>query len=354
MEKNKKIILALSTLLTVILVCLVSIWVRYGQRVKSYECTNYAMGTYVQQTVYGKNAQAAATAAAKKTGELESLISWRITDSDIYKLNQASGSDWVKLDARTIALLQKSLDVAQKSGGAFDPTILPITSMWDFGGSNQHVPAKSDISKYLKYVNFNDLRVNTEDSTASLKLHYMAVDLGAIGKGAACDEAVAAYRQAGADCGVVAVGGSVGVFGAKADKSAWHIAVRDPRSTETQSASMGTIDLASGFVSTSGTYEKTFTENGVTYHHLLNPKTGYPENNGLISVTVVCDNGALSDALSTACFVLGKEKGAALLKEYNAAGIFIDTKNRVFVTDKIGNSFKIVNKQYNLINNGVE
>lgn len=354
MDKNKKIVLTLSALLAVILVCLVSIWVRYGKRVKSYECTNYAMGTYVQQTVYGKNAQAAATAAAKKIGELENLISWRITDSDIFKLNQASGSDWVKLDARTIALLQKSLDVAKKSDGALEPTILPISSLWDFGGTNQHVPSPDDIKKYIKYVDYNNLRIDETNSTASLKYHYMAVDLGAVGKGAACDEAVAAYRQAGADCGIVAVGGSVGVFGAKADKSAWHIAVRDPRSSETQSASMGTIDLASGFVSTSGTYEKTFTENGVTYHHLLNPKTGYPENNGLISVTVVCDNGALSDALSTACFVLGKEKGTTLLKEYNAAGIFIDTNNRVFVTDNIGNSFKILNEQYNLINNGVK
>nr|WP_319487824.1 FAD:protein FMN transferase [uncultured Caproiciproducens sp.] len=354
MNKNKKTVVLLITLLTIIIICLIFIWVKYGQRAKSYECTNFAMGTYIQQTVYGKNAQVAATAAAKKIGELENLISWRITDSDIYKLNQASGSDWIKLDARTIALLQKSLDVAQKSNGAFEPTILPITSLWDFGGSNQHVPAKNDITKYLKYVNYNDLRVNTKDSTASLKQHYMAVDLGAIGKGAACDEAVASYRQSGADCGIVSVGGSVGVFGTKSDKSAWHVAVRDPRSSETQSASMGTIDLHSGFVSTSGTYEKTFTENGVTYHHLLNPKTGYPENNGLISVTVICDNGALSDALSTACFVLGREKGIALLKEYNANGIFIDSDSKVFATDNIINSFKIVNKQYTLNNDGVK
>jgi len=346
MGKNKKTIVLLSALLAVIIALLLFIWVKYGQKAQSYECTNFAMGTYVQQTVYGKNGEAAAKAAAKKIGDLEDLISWRIDGSDISKLNEAAGSDWTKLDAKTIALLQKSLEVAQKSNGAFDPTILPVSSLWDFGGENQHLPAKEEINKYIKYVDYHNLRVNATDSSASLKLHYMAVDLGGIGKGAACDEAMAAYKQAGADCGIVAVGGSVGVFGTKADRSAWHIAVRDPVSSEEKSASMGSIDLTSGFVSTSGPYEKNFTKNGVLYHHLLNPSTGYPENNGLISVTVVCDNGALSDALSTACFVLGREKGMALLKAYGANGIFIDNTNKVYVTENLKNNFKIDEKRY--------
>ncbi len=346
MGKNKKTIVLLSALLAVIIALLLFIWIKYGQKAQSYECTNFAMGTYVQQTVYGKNGEAAAKAAAKKIGDLEDLISWRIDGSDISKLNEAAGSDWTKLDAKTIALLQKSLEVAQKSNGAFDPTILPVSSLWDFGGKNQHLPAKEEINKYIKYVDYHNLRVNATDSSASLKLHYMAVDLGGIGKGAACDEAVAAYKQAGADCGIVAVGGSVGVFGTKADRSAWHIAVRDPVSSEEKSASMGSIDLTSGFVSTSGPYEKNFTKNGVLYHHLLNPSTGYPENNGLISVTVVCDNGALSDALSTACFVLGREKGMALLKAYGANGIFIDNANKVYITENLKNNFKINEKRY--------
>ena len=238
MGKNKKIIVLLSALLTVIIALLIFIWIKYEQKPQSYECTNFAMGTYVQQTVYGKNGEAAAKAAAKKIGDLEDLISWRIDGSDISKMNEAAGSDWTKLDTRTVSLLQKSLDVAAKSNGAFDPTILPVSSLWDFGGENQHLPSKEEISKYIKYVDYHNLRVNAADSSASLKLHYMAIDLGAIGKGAACDEAVAAYKQAGADYGIVAVGGSVGVFGTKADRSAWHIAVRDPVSTEEKSASM--------------------------------------------------------------------------------------------------------------------
>ena len=344
--KRKKIIVVLSALLALIVVFLVLFWVLYGRHALRYECTNYGMGTYIQQTVYGKNRETAAADAAKSIGELENLISWRIEDSDVAKLNDTAGTDWTEIDARTLSVLKTSLDVAQKSGGAFDPTILPITSLWDFGGDNQHVPSEEEIEKFLPYVNYQNLRLDESASTASLKDHFTAIDLGGIGKGAACDAAVEAYRKAGAGSAVIAVGGSIGVYGTKADRTPWHIAVRDPQSSDENAAAMGQIDLTEGFVSTSGTYEKQFTENGVPYHHLLNPKTGYPENNGLVSVTVTAKNGALSDALSTACFILGIEKGEALLQEYGAGGIFIDNSGKVYVTDSLKNSFKITDNQY--------
>lgn len=348
MSKNKKLVIVLSAILAVIVLILIFLWAKFGQKAESYECTNSAMGTYVQQTVYGGKRKAAATAAANNIGALENLTSWQFDDSDVGKLNQAAGSTWTKIDPKTIAILNTCLDVAAKSGGAFDPTVLPLSSLWDFGGENQHVPATQEISSYLKYINYNDLRIDKKESSASLKMHYMAIDLSAVEKGAACDEAVSAYRIAGADCGIVAVGSSVGVFGTKADKSPWQIAVRDPNSSKDQSTAMGSINLASGFVSTSAINEQSFTENGVLYHHLLNPKSGYPVNNGLVSVTVTSDSGTLSDALSYACFVLGKEKGMQLLKQYNAGGIFIDKGNTVFITDNLKNKFKIAGEHYRL------
>src|SRR5699024_9207852 len=127
-----------------------------------------------------------------------------------------------------------------------------------------------------------------------------------IGKGAACDAAVQMYQESGAEAGIVAVGGSIGLYGEKPDGSLWRLGVRDPNSGDDRAEAMGLLDLASGFVSTSGSYEKTFTENGKTYHHLLDPKTGYPAESGLVSVTVVAKSGALSDALATAVFVLGE------------------------------------------------
>ena len=345
MLREKKVILSL-----IVLACLTAagagyFWYRTEQPA-AYESSDFAMGTYIQQTVYGKNGEAAAKAALSKIVQLENRISWRIDTSDVARLNEAAGTDWISIDPETASILSASLDVAQKSDGAFDPTVLPVTSLWDFGGGNQHVPAKSDIQKFVKDIDYRNLRVNVKNFTASLKLHSMGIDLGAIGKGAACDDAVAAYRSAGADYGIIAVGGSIGIYGSKPDGSLWHIAIRDPSTKDSNAGSMGQIDLSSGFVSTSGTYEQTFTENGVTYHHLLNPKTGYPENNGLVSVTIKCDSGALSDALSTACFILGREKGEKLLAEYNAQGVFIDSSNKVYVTDGLKSAFHITGGNY--------
>ncbi|WP_164919073.1 MULTISPECIES: FAD:protein FMN transferase [Acutalibacteraceae] len=346
MRGKKRIVPALVVLFCGAAVLAGFYWYRTERQPVSYESSDFAMGTYIQQTVYGKNGEEAAKAALGKITRLENEISWRIDTSDVARLNAAAGTDWISIDPETASILSASLDVAQKSDGAYDPTILPVSSLWDFGGENQHAPAKSEVQKFVQYVNYQDLRVDAKNSKASLKLHYMAIDLGGIGKGAACDDAIAAYRSAGAEYGIIAVGGSIGVYGSKPDGSPWHIAIRDPDTKDDSAGSMGQIDLASGFVSTSGTYEQTFTENGVTYHHLLNPKTGYPENNGLVSVTVKCDNGALSDALSTACFVLGREKGEKLLADYHAEGVFIDSANQVYVTGGLKDSFQITGGNY--------
>lgn len=341
MSKQKKITVILCAILAVVAAVLVLLWVRFGYRAQSYSDTSYAMGTYVQQTVYGKGARSAATSAAQTVTALENQISWRVADSDIYKLNNASGSTWETMDNYTISLLKLSLDVAQKTDGAFDPAVLPLTSLWDFDGK-QHVPTNEELKTLLPRVSYKDLRLNEKDKTASLKMHYEGVDLGSLGKGAACDKVVEAYSKTGVQAAVISVGGSIGLYGNKPDHSGWNVAVRDPKTPDNEAGSVGTLSLESGqYLSTSGTYEKEFTKNGKTYHHLLNPKTGMPENNGLVSVTIVCNNGALSDALSTACFVLGREKGTALAKSYGVQTIFIDNKANVHVSAGLKDRFHL-------------
>ncbi len=133
MTKHKKAVLILSAVLFLLAAAVIFLWTKYRQRASRYQCTNYAMGTYVQQTVYGKNAQTAAAAAAQSIGSLEDLISWRIDGSDVAKLNQSAGTVWTSINRKTAQLLQTSLRVASDSDGAFDPTILPVSSLWDFG-----------------------------------------------------------------------------------------------------------------------------------------------------------------------------------------------------------------------------
>lgn len=348
MHKNKKKVIILAGILAVAIAFAVPAFMKHSSASQPYESSGYAMGTYILQTVYGKNGRNASDKADEDIHSLENAISWRISSSEIAKLNKAAGKGTVTLDNETYSILSTSLDVAVQSKGAFDPTILPVSSLWGFGGGKPQLPLESKIDSALKLVNYGKLNVDASAKSAGLAISGMGIDLGGIGKGAACDVAVKAYKSAGADCGIVAAGGSIGTYGKKPDGSLWTIAVRDPASSDDKSSTMGSVDIDSGFVSTSGPYEQYFVKDGKTYHHLLNPKTGYPENNSLISVTVTAKNGALSDALSTACFILGREKGCELLNKYGAGGIFIDKKNKVFVTDNLKSKFKILQSSYKL------
>ena len=297
------------------------------------ETTTFSMGTYVSQRVYGKNREEGAQLGARAVQELDDLISWRSGDGDVAAINAAAGMEFVSLDQRTQQALRSAMDVCEKSGGALDITIAPVSRLWDFD-ENPHLPADDMIQKFLTKVDYSTFSL-PGDGTAALRLRETAIDLGAVGKGAACDVAVAAYQQAGVGRAVVAVGGSIGVYGKKPFGEPWKIAVRDP----IRDGPLGVLSLTEGFLSTSGSYEKFFTENGKTYHHLLDPATGYPAETGLLSVTVKSGEGALSDGLSTACFVLGLEKSLPLLKEFDAEAVFVTEDRQVYVTPGIWEDF---------------
>lgn len=343
-KKRRNFLIVSGIVLAAMTVTLIVIWVKIQQQ--GYGCATNAMGTAVRQTVYGKNRVAAASAAANSVTKLEGLLSWKVEDSDVAKLNSEAGVVWSSVDSTTVQVLATALDVADRSGGAYDPTILPLSSLWDFGGENQHVPSAEQIQKFLPFVNYKDLRIDTSNPSASLKLHAMAIDLDGIERGAACDQAVGQYRSQGAEGAVIAVGESIGVYGGKPDHTAWHVAVRDPEAKG--NTAMGQVDLTSGFLSTTGVFQSNFTKDGVFYHSILDPKTGYPAKSGLKSVTVAAKSGVLSDALSRACFLLGVKKGESLLKAYGAEGIFIDNQRRVFVTDGMRTRFTVTASAYRL------
>lgn len=315
-------------------------WGIYSQaQGRAYTLTTYAMGTYVQQTVYGKNREEAARKASAAVTELENKLSWRVEGSELSLLNRSAGGGAVSLSPETWDVLNTCILVSEKSGGAFDPTIAPVSRLWDFDG-DPHVPEENFFEEALTKVGYSALSLG--EGTAALSSAGTSLDLGAVGKGAACEKMVELYAASGVDRGVAAVGGSVGVYGEKPGGEPWRVAVRDPDS----SGSLGEISLFSGFVSTSGSYEKTFTAQGKSYHHLLDPKTGYPAESGLLSVTVWSGGGAMSDALSTACFVLGYEKSLPLLEELDAQGVFVTTDHKVYVTSGLGESFSLTGEGY--------
>lgn len=307
-----------------------------------YTVTTYSMGSYVQQTVYGGDREEAAQNAASAVAQLEDLISWREENSDVFRLNQQAGKDFIALDPRTAEVFSSALQVCRASGGAFDFTIAPVSRLWSFD-DDPHLPKQEMIEEFREKVDYTKFTLK-EDGTAALRYSGTALELGAVGKGAACDAAVQCYAEAGVKRAVVAVGGSIGVYGKKPFGEAWRIAVRNPAGE----GSLGILSIESGFVSTSGSYEKCFEEDGKTYHHILDPATGYPAESGLLSVTVWSESGAVSDALSTACFVLGVEASLPVLEELGAEAVFVEEAGQVYVTAGLEKRFSLTAAGYRL------
>ena len=210
------------------------------------------------------------------------------------------------------------------------------------------MPEQEEIDELLPYVGYKNLEVNDD---GALIPEGFKIDLGAVGKGIGCDISKEILDKNDVDGAVISVGGSILVYGQKPDKSPWKIAITDPRG-EDESSILGGLTIDKDcYISTSGDYEKYIMKDGVRYHHILDPSTGYPADSGLISVTIVCDNGLLSDGLSTACFILGLEKSQSLLEKYNAEAVFVDKDKNVYMTDGMKDMFELTNDNYKIVNN---
>ena len=351
---------------------------------QEYSKTAFVMSTVLSEKIYGTKD---VTQDIKE--ELDKLekdqLSWREDHSVVSKINaDAQKGIKTKLDSDMTSWVEDSLELAKRSNGAFDPTIGRLTRLWNIEGDNPKVPSKQEIKNTLEDTGYTKIHLekvesqntantimnvdkdikdntaknketsedtskntNTNDSVSSIYIgDKCTLDLGAVGKGIACD-VVQDYlkKQKEVSGAVIAVGGSILLYGSKADGSDWNVAVQNPRGQDGEA--MGVLSLSGTTnVSTSGDYEKYFMQDGKRYHHILDPSTGYPADSGLISVTIVSDSGLLSDGLSTACFVLGKEKGEKLLETYGAEGVFIDQNKKVTVTKGLKDKFTILNKEY--------
>ena len=202
--------------------------------------------------------------------------------------------------------------MSRASDGAFSVTIAPIMDAWGWTGGTRRVPAPEELAALLPLTAFQTLELDADASAALLPQAGMAVDLGGIAKGYAAGRAAAAVRAAGAACAKLDLGGNITVVGHNPEGIPWRVAVKDPAHP---GAYLCVLSLADCTASTSGGYERFFEADGVTYHHILDPKTGWPAASGLLSATAVSENAALADALSTACFVLGEEKALALWRD---------------------------------------
>lgn len=321
-----------------------------------YQNTGFAMGTVISQNIYSSDGEEIAAQVLDVIDELEKTISWRIEGSDVANINEAAGSGKaVEVSEKTGLWLAECMDVYEKSGGKLDITVGAAARLWDIGGENPRIPEAEELAEALATVGCDKLVL--EGTNVLYEQSGGQLDLGAVGKGIACDEIAEFLTGFGAENdidinGTFSVGGSVLIYGSKPNGASWKIGIRDPRGEDGDYMGSLTFSQKEGesiFVSTSGDYEKYFEEDGKRYHHILDPHTGYPADSGLISVTVICDSGLLSDGLSTACFVLGREKALDLLDLYGAEGILVDQDKNVYVTEGIRDTYNPMASGYKLV-----
>ncbi len=342
----KKIIITI----TIILFIGVSVYMlsKYYIDSSNKEATSldFIMGTVVTQNIYGIDGEDSILEIKKCIMDLEEdTISWRKLGSEIYGINNhAQANEEYPIGERLYTYLYKTKELAQYSNGALEPTIRPLVELWGIEGDSPKVPNDEELKDVLKQINYNNIELNDNNSIILVK--GTKIDLGAVGKGIACDEVLAILENNNdVDGAVIAIGGSILTYGNKPEGNLWQVAIRDPNGDE--NSILGVISLSgTNFVSTSGVYEKYFTQNDIRYHHILDSKTGYPSDTGLLSVTIVCDDGLYSDGLSTACIVLGMEKSKELLEKYNAEAIFVTEDNEVYVTNGLKSIFTIKTSGY--------
>lgn len=332
-KPNKKALVALILCAVIVLgvVCVDLI----GSR-RSCEKNDVAMGTVVSYKLFGTDEDALLEKLSTELKGLESsVLSWRSEGSDIYRINNGAG-DFISVSPDTAQIITQCKEIAEKSGGVFDVSIGRVTKLWDFGGDNQRLPSKDEIQAALKNVGYGSITVS---GNAVRIQKGQALDLGAVGKGAACDRVKELLNGSGVNSAIVSVGGSVLLYGSRAFK----VGIINPQNDK---AAMGTLKLKNTCVSTSGDYEKFFEQDGKRYHHILNATTGYPATSEFQSVTVVCESGLLSDALSTVCYIVGYRKSIEILDEYDAEAVFIFKNNAVKVTSGLEKSFELTDDSY--------
>jgi len=306
--------------------------------------TDFALGTVCTITLFEKGQESVCNEIFSRIREIENLMSVNISSSDVSRINAAAGIEPVQVQDDTYKVIERAVYFAELSGGAFDPTVGPLVSLWGISGKPR-VPSNEEINEALPLINWRNIEMDARLKSVYLTRRGMALDLGGIAKGYAADETVKIIKLHEISRAKIDLGGNIFLIGTRYDNKPWKVGIQSPDGR--RGSIIGVLQIPEKTVVTSGVYERNFEKDGVLYHHLLSVTDGYPVNNGLVSVTIIADISMDADALSTAVFVSGYEKGISILKNYSEAqAVFVFEDKSVIITP--GFDFTIRDKKYNM------
>jgi FAD:protein FMN transferase len=288
-----------------------------------YKYHQVAMGTVIEITLIADDEEAANKASLQAFQEIkriETLMSPWLDSSDVTRINRSAGKERVKVSPETFEVIQKAQEISELSEGGFDITIGPLTELWREARKKTIPPSIEEVKEKLGLVNFKNIGIDPEGKVF-LKKKDMAIDLGGIAKGYAVDRAFELLKSLGYKNLIVNAGGDLRV-GVLKNNQPWSIGIQNPRESQKILARISVSDMA---VATSGDYERFFIHEGKRYHHIFNPRDGFPTE-GCQSVTIVTKDCITADGLATAVFVLGSEKGYSLCQKLEGVDCLIVDK----------------------------
>jgi thiamine biosynthesis lipoprotein len=308
------------------------------------------LGTLCRITTWGA-AKRAVDAAFSRIRQIDELMSANRDASEVSRVNAAAGTEAVAVSADTFTVIREAVAFSRLGNGRFDLTVGPLVKLWGIGTEDARVPTSTEISAALALMGWRDVELSEPASTVFLRRAGMAIDLGAIAKGYAGDEAAAVLAAKGVKTALIDLGGNVLTLGAKPDGSPWRIGLQDPDPSVPRGTHIGLIEfVGSRAVVTSGTYERYFVKDGVRYHHLLDTATGTPVANGLVAVTIFTSRSITADGYSTLAFTSGLERGRALVEATHGEveALFFTDRFEVFATAGLRGLLKLTDARWRL------
>jgi thiamine biosynthesis lipoprotein len=310
--------------------------------------TEFVLGTVCTVNLYERGTDKVYREIFTRLREIEDRMSANKEGTEVDKVNRNAGLAPVTVHPDVLEVTKSALHYAELSRGAFDPTIGALVKLWNIGSDDARVPSAQEISAMLPLVAYRDLVIDEKAGTLFLKRPGMRLDLGAIAKGYAADEVARIIKSHRIPRAMVDLGGNILAYGSKSGGAPWRIGVQDPVSE--RGNHIGILETINKTLVTSGVYERYLEAEGKHWHHILDTKTGYPVENGLVSVTIVADHSIDADGLSTSVFALGYEAGLALVESLPGIdAIFINRELEIRVSKGLKDKFRVTDDRFRLI-----
>ncbi|MBC5630198.1 FAD:protein FMN transferase [Clostridium sp. NSJ-6] len=312
--------------------------------------TEMLMGTVISVTLYDSTDESILDKVFDKVKNLEETFSINETGTEVDKINDNAGIEPVKVSDDTIEVVKEGIYYSDLSHGKFDITIGPLVKLWNIPDRpTEDIPTQDELNLVLPLTNYKDVVIDEANKTVFLTRPGMMLDLGGIAKGYAADVISKMLTDEGVKSAIIDLGGNIFAHGEKVSGDAWKIGIQNPFSNRGEI--VGAISVKNKSIVTSGIYERYIEVDGVKYHHILNPETGYPYENDIAGITIISDKSTTGDALSTSVFALGIEEGMKFVEELDDVdAIFVTKEKGIYVTSGIKDNFELRDENFKLMN----